>query len=191
MGQEIKRGSLVSGRKMLSEKTGISEQTIRTSLERLKSPNEITIKPTRWFSIITLCKYEDYQGDTSEINQTINHEVTTNQPRSNHEVTTSEELKNLRKKELKNRLHAFSESPFYDFNKFREALPEWSEEECQEYYEAAKSYSETKGAKYLTWIGAVKVWKKKDDKKKITPQISSPKLKPKISNESYRNYYNA
>jgi predicted transcriptional regulator len=175
MGHEIKRGSLASGRKMLSEETGISEQTIRTSLDRLKSTNEITIKPTRRFSIITLCKYEDYQGDVIEINQAINqttnHEVTTNQPRSNQEVTTIEELKKGRKKERKNILHSFENSPFYDFEKFKTALDcEWSDYEISDYYQRAIDYSETKGGKFLDWIKAVKVWKRRDKSKKTNIQ---------------------
>lgn len=70
------------------EGTGISEQSIRTALTKLKSTSEITIQPTNKFSIITICKYEDYQRRESStgqhINQQTNQQLTNNQPTTNH-----------------------------------------------------------------------------------------------------------
>ena len=74
-GISIKRGQIITGRNSLSENTGISSQTIRTCLSRLKSTNEITIKSTNKYSIITITKYDDYQGLILNSNQQ------TNQPR--------------------------------------------------------------------------------------------------------------
>lgn len=45
-GKEIKRGSFVSGRIELSKETGISQQSIRTSITKLKSTSNLTIKST-------------------------------------------------------------------------------------------------------------------------------------------------
>lgn len=39
----------------------MTEDQLRTSLEHLKSTNEITIKTTNRFSVITVCKWEEYQ----------------------------------------------------------------------------------------------------------------------------------
>ena len=44
MGIEIKRGQLITGRKKLAEALRMSEQQVRTCLERLQETNEITIK---------------------------------------------------------------------------------------------------------------------------------------------------
>jgi hypothetical protein len=97
MGHQIKRGELIFGRKIAAEETGISEQSIRTSLYRLKSTGEITIKSTNKFSIITICNYEFYQNKEDEIdqqiNQVINQQLTSNQPATNQQLTTSEEYK--------------------------------------------------------------------------------------------------
>lgn len=79
-------GQLVTGRKQLAADTGISQQSIRTCLERLKSTNEVTIKTTANYSIITVTKWEDYQ----DINQVSNQRSTNDQPH----------LKNLRKKDI-------------------------------------------------------------------------------------------
>lgn len=58
----INRGECITGRKILSDELLISEQEIRTSLQHLKATNEITIKSTNKYSIITVCNYEEYQG---------------------------------------------------------------------------------------------------------------------------------
>lgn len=78
----IKRGQLVTGLHSLSEKTGISVRTIRTCLDRLKSTSELTIKSTNKFSIITICKYDDYNDnkkstDKQKDKQTGNQTTTT------------------------------------------------------------------------------------------------------------------
>jgi len=60
------------------------------------------------------------------------------------------------------RKHPFEKSPFYDKEKFSEALPGWSPEKKKLYYEKAKGYSEANGGQYLNWIAAVKNWERKD-----------------------------
>jgi uncharacterized phage protein (TIGR02220 family) len=82
----VKRGQLVTSRKSLSESLGISEQSIRTSLKRLKSTNEITIETTRKYSIITVLNYNKYQDVTNTL--------TNNQPTANQQLTTIKECKN-------------------------------------------------------------------------------------------------
>lgn len=98
-GMVIERGQLVTGRRALSDLTGLSLQSVRTSLLHLKSTNEITIKSTSKFSIITICKYDDYQRDINQtnhqINQQPNQQLTSNQPATNHK----QELKKERIKE--------------------------------------------------------------------------------------------
>ena len=76
----MERGQLITGRLSLKEQTGISEQSIRTAFEKLKSTNEITIKSTNKYSIVTICNYNEYQDNKREINQ----QLTNNQPTTNH-----------------------------------------------------------------------------------------------------------
>lgn len=111
-GIEIERGQLLTGRDQLSANTGISTQSIRTSLERLKSTNEITIKSTSKFSIITICNYDKYQDDEKPINQQSNQQsnqqLTSNQPATNHiqESKEGKELKEGKKKDTTSSLQA-------------------------------------------------------------------------------------
>jgi predicted transcriptional regulator len=99
-GVPVKRGQLITSRQSLSENTGISERTVRTSLKRLKSTNEVTIKTTKRYSVITICNYDDYQAYANQSdqanNQVSDQQVTNSRPTSDQQVTTTKEYKNTR-----------------------------------------------------------------------------------------------
>lgn len=90
MGIDILPGQLVIGRKELAKEIKLSEQEIRTSLSKLKSTSEITIKSTNKFSVVTICKWEDYQMNAKEDQPT---NQPTNQQSSNQQSTTLKEGK--------------------------------------------------------------------------------------------------
>lgn len=111
-GEKIKRGQLIAGRETLAESTGISPQTIRTCLERLKSTNEITITSTNKYSVITIVKYDDYQVQDKKSTKKLTKELTNNQPSTNQQSTTvKEEKESKEEKELifKEVLESFDE----------------------------------------------------------------------------------
>lgn len=87
-GIELKAGSVVTSRDILSFETGLSVQQIRTSLDKLKSTNEITIETSTKGTIIQVVNYAKYQLSTSE--------VTNEQPTNNQRVT----INNKEKKEI-------------------------------------------------------------------------------------------
>ena len=60
-GITIPRGSIVTSLNHLSEKMHVSVRSIRTSINRLKSTHEVTCKTTNKFTIVTVCKYDNYQ----------------------------------------------------------------------------------------------------------------------------------
>jgi hypothetical protein len=113
-GYEVPRGSLVVGRKKLAKELKISERSVRTSLEHLKSTNEITIKSTNKFSIISITNWEKYQGMDVKIDQPNDQRPTNNRPTTDH----IKEIKNIRNKELYNsnlELYRKNISGNYDF----------------------------------------------------------------------------
>lgn len=99
-GVEVPRGSFVTTREKLAEETGLTEQEVRTAINRLKSTKEITNKTTKKFTIITLCNFDTYQGEkikaNQQINQQINQQLTNKQPTTNQQLTTTIEYKNNR-----------------------------------------------------------------------------------------------
>jgi len=58
--------------------------------------------------------------------------------------------------------HSFENSPYYDYEKFKKELPEWSDSKIKKYYDSAVNYSGANGGKYLNWVLAVKNWERKD-----------------------------
>ena len=81
-------GQCVTGRKKLSADLGLSEQSIRTALNHLKSTNELTSKNYNKFSIITINNYSKYTISTSE--------STNNQPAINQQLTTPKNVENYK-----------------------------------------------------------------------------------------------
>ena len=117
----VNRGQLITGRKKLSEETGISQQTIRSCLQRLVDTGEIEIVPTNKFSIITICNYESYQDGFEQDNQVVN----TNQPKPKK---TKDEIKSdteKRRKEFYKSLIPFVQT--YGKEMVREFYDYWSE----------------------------------------------------------------
>lgn len=101
-GYDVPAGGLVIGRKKLADDLGMSERAVRTALEHLKMTNELTIKTTNKFSIITIVKWEIYQGCDGSSDQQNDQQMTNNRPTTDQQLTTEEENKNIRKKEDKN-----------------------------------------------------------------------------------------
>lgn len=99
-GIEVKRGQIVVGRKKLANELSLSERQIRTCLNRLKSTNELTIKATNRYSVITIVKYDFYQcgGDESD-QQTDQQRVT---QATNKRPTIDHNTRNKERKKERN-----------------------------------------------------------------------------------------
>ena len=92
-GIDIKKGQFVTSFGKISSDTGISLQTIRTLLKKFEKTNEINIKTTNKFTIVTLCKYECYQQE----NEPTNTQLTNEQQTTNKQLTTNKNDKNEKK----------------------------------------------------------------------------------------------
>lgn len=88
-GHKIPAGSMVTGVNKLAEQTGLTVQQVRTSINNLKQ-KQITIKTTNKFSIISIVKWDKYQGSK---NKTTN-KTETDDSDSLTPPTTSKELNN-------------------------------------------------------------------------------------------------
>ena len=83
----IKRGSFVTTVANLSSRLGLSIGQVRTCLNRLRAGGEVAVNATNNWTLITICKYEDYQ------------QVTTNEQQTNNKRTTyTKEIKKEEKK---------------------------------------------------------------------------------------------
>lgn len=146
-------GQIITGRKSLSEDTGITQQSIRTSLKILKSTSTITIKTFTKFSVITINKWDEYQSSTSKL--------TNKQPTTNQQLTTTKEYKNIRNKEY-NTLESVVES---DFKEIAETY-KVSLSFIQKIYEELVLYCGSTGKKYANYKMTLMAWvrRKLEDK---------------------------
>ena len=112
-GVTIDKGQLITSPDKIATALKLSRQQVRTSLTKLKSTSEITIKTTNKYTVVTLCQWESYQGkddlsptEQPATQQTNNQQITSKQPTDNQQVTTNKKLKELKElkevKEVKN-----------------------------------------------------------------------------------------
>lgn len=67
-GIEIPRGAFATSYAALAAESGLSVQQVRTAIGKLKKTGEITVETNRHYTIITACKYDEYQcGERDEV----------------------------------------------------------------------------------------------------------------------------
>ena len=112
-GRMIQTGQLPTSIKALHKHTGISEQSIRTYIKRLKSTGELTSESTNKFSIITICNYNSYQikenKTNKQINKQTNKQLTNNQQTTNNTII-NKEVKNDKNKDISHRIETFKKT---------------------------------------------------------------------------------
>lgn len=84
-GNNIDTGQFITSREKISQDTKLSIQQVRTCLNKLKSTNELTIKTTNKFTLISITNWSEYQ----QSNQQDNQQLTNNQPTTNQQLTTN------------------------------------------------------------------------------------------------------
>ena len=118
----IERGQLITSLQSLSIETGISIQSLRTSLIKLKSTGELTDVSTGQSRLLTIVKYSDYQitdmeptGNQQAINRPSTSKSTGNQQGNQQAInrvinrestgksTTTKETKKKEKKDKKDK----------------------------------------------------------------------------------------
>jgi len=87
----IQTGQLITGRLKLAEELNLTERQIRTALNHLKSTNEIAIKTTSQYSIITINNWNQYQQKDQ---QNVRHS-TQKRPTKDHRKTTNNNENNV------------------------------------------------------------------------------------------------
>lgn len=93
LGHKIERGQVVVGRYKLALELGLSDRCVRTALNHLKSTNEVTIKTTNKFSIVSIANYESYQDETTSKTTS---KTTNNRPTTDQQLTTIKECKEVK-----------------------------------------------------------------------------------------------
>lgn len=106
-------GQFIFGRFKAEEELNIDGSTIYKWIQKFASKefNMITIESNNQYSIITLCKWEEYQNAEDE-------DVTTNEQPSDNQVTAKEQPKNTNKKDNNdNNVKKEEENEIFNFKK--------------------------------------------------------------------------
>ena len=91
----VKRGQFVTGRdKALTEMPDLSARRYRTAINYLKSTNRITTTTTNRFTIITICKYDEYQNKNLQSDQQKEQEATNKRPTNDQQATINNNVNN-------------------------------------------------------------------------------------------------
>ena len=85
----LEPGQFVCGRDSAARETGLTPQNIRSCFQTLRLMENLTIKTTNKFSIITVLNWDTYQNQGE--NSTSN--LTNNQPTDNQQITTNKKGK--------------------------------------------------------------------------------------------------
>lgn len=94
----VPKGSLITTVRKISDNTRVSSMSVRTALQKLKISEQITIKTTNKFTVVSICNYDKYQEVETSQQQTTNKRNTNKQQTTNKQLTSiEEEGKNIRK----------------------------------------------------------------------------------------------
>jgi len=167
---------LKTWRKLLSQETWLSEQQIRTSLNKLKSTNEITIFPHSLYSLIKVNKWKDYQQATSN--------SPNNQPQSNHEVTTNKNT--IRKEEKKLSYWNFVKLKKSEYNNL---VSDYWENIISSKIEDINNYCASSWKKYKDFSAVIRSWIKKDKIQKKSEECFISPLQGKIQRKEFDDNY--
>lgn len=111
-----RRGQLITGENVLSAELGINRCKVQRILKALKNTHMIERQTNSKFSIITICKYDEYQSSDQQIDQP----AISQRSASDHK----QELKNLRIKEREEERTAFKKDENIDQQKSGAPRPE-------------------------------------------------------------------
>jgi hypothetical protein len=89
-GEVITAGTFYTSRDLLSKETGLTGRQVRTSLNRLKTTNELTIKSSRKGTVIEVVNYTKYQV----IDQQNDQQATNKRPTGDQQATSNKNVKN-------------------------------------------------------------------------------------------------
>lgn len=180
--ETINPWQILTWRKQLAQQTWLSEQQVRTVLDKLESTWEITSKITNKYSILTLNNWASY-------NQQDNKRITNNQPTSNQQVTTSNKYNNINKDNkdtvVATQPNEYQESILYLKKQTLENidLPEFAENYKNDWI-AFIAYWTEKGRTWklrAEWEKTFEIrrrWATWMSRKKETYQAQQPKQKP-------------
>ena len=201
----VPRGCLITSIKKLSEQTGLTIQQTKTCISNLQITNEITIKTTNKYSLITIVNWDKYQGGAKkqQANQQAHYSETNKQITS--KVTTLKEVKEIKNKEYLNNISIESDKNKIfkhtygtyknvllsdeDIEKLKAEIPSY-----EAYIEKVSEYCAIKGKRYSNYLATIRNWYRRDNEQASDPDDILPtydsSMNKKLSDEELQSLLN-
>lgn len=180
----VKRGQVIIGRMKLATALGLTERQIRTCLNKLKMTNEISIKTTNKFSVVTIIKYDDYQSSNKkndqQDDQVLDQQPTINRPTKDQQATTSK--KDKEEKEIKK---LYRDNIFLLEKENNSLISDYGDYFTNQCYDLLSSYKIEKGYKTKSDYLTIKRWVVKAVTEKGINPIRKPPIQQKLDNREY------
>lgn len=182
-GIDVPRGSLITSIDTICKDTGLSRQSVRTCISKLKSTHEITITSTHKYSVINICKYDKYNINIDFTNTQPNTQPNQQLTQFQHSANTVPTLLKEDNKDNNNNKETKEEELTYVSKKKRTFVPPTVEEvteyikEKKLHFDADKfvDFYESKGwyigkNKMKDWKAACRTWEGKRKEGAKDPQ---------------------
>lgn len=92
----LKPGQLITGRKKIAKRLGVTESKVQRVLKCYESEHQIEQQMSNKSRLITICSWDKYQLGEQQSEQQMNNKRTA----SEQQMNTIQEIKNIRNKEL-------------------------------------------------------------------------------------------
>ena len=103
-GITIERGQVATSVLNLANQVHLSPKQVRTALEKLKNTNEIDTQTANKYTLITICKYDNYQSLESGKGQTNGNQMANEGQTNGNQMATTKEIKNDNKEKNDNNI---------------------------------------------------------------------------------------
>ncbi len=154
---EVKRGQLLTGRKSLSEATGIHTSKIERLLKMLKTEQQIEQQTSTKYRLISITNYDTYQDSNSKSN---NNRTTIEQ-----QTNTNNNVNNDNKKDIEKKTTRFTPPTVNDVDLYiREKGYSFDADKFVSFYETS-NWMRGK-TKIKNWKACCKTWESNSDKPK-------------------------
>lgn len=169
-GVVIQPGQFITSLATLAKETKLSVRQVRVALDHLIMTGEVTSKSQSKYRIITVVKWDEYQGNDKQNDK----QMTSKRQSNDKQVTTDKEYKEYKEsKEVKNIYGEYRHVKLTDSER-NKLMDEYGEAETSEAIKYLDEYIEMKGYKARSHYLAIKKWVfdavKRDNPKKEQEQ---------------------
>ncbi len=172
----IKEGQFITGRKQLSDETGLAESTIEKILKIFEKEHQIEQQKTTKFRLITVINWKEYQSKEQQKEQQRNNRGTTEEQQSDTNKNDKNENndKNEKKKEV-----AFAPPSLEEVKKYTEERKNSVNPQNFIDFYSSKGWMIGKN-KMKDWRAAVRTWEGRETKESTMTVIPKREEKKPI-----------